>query len=120
MECTFAINSTAPGIVVIQDDQSQYTINKTLQRLQQDSDKGSVNITGLPAGEYSVRVYDNMEDYDNEDFAFEYSRLLHILSFTRPSSVSVSSTIIHISSEHMQVNFNIENKSLIMFIICSD
>ena len=61
MECTFAINSTAPGIVVIQDDQSQYTINKTLQRLQQDSDKGSVNITGLPAGEYSVRVYDNMD-----------------------------------------------------------
>ena len=43
---------------MIQDDQSQYTINKTLQRLQQDSNKGSVNITGLPAGEYSVRVYD--------------------------------------------------------------
>ena len=60
VECTFAINSTAPGIVVIQDDQSQYTINKTLQRLQQDSDKGSVNITGLPAGEYSMIVYDNM------------------------------------------------------------
>ena len=59
MECTFAINSTAPGIVVIQDDQSQYTINKTLQRLVQDSDKGSVNITGLPAGEYSVRVYED-------------------------------------------------------------
>ena len=57
VECTFAINSTAPGIVVIQDDQSQYTINKTLQRLLlQDSDKGSVNITGLPAGEYSVSV----------------------------------------------------------------
>ena len=31
VECTFAINSTAPGIVVIQDDQSQYTINKTLR-----------------------------------------------------------------------------------------
>ena len=53
-----AINSTAPGIVVIQDDQSQYTINKTLQRLQQDSDKGSVNITGLPAGEYSDDAYE--------------------------------------------------------------
>ena len=116
VECTFAINSTAPGIVVIQDDQSQYTINKTLQRLQQDSDKGSVNITGLPAGEYSVRVYDNMEDYDNEDFAYEHSQLLHIMSFTRPSLVSVSSTIIHISSEHMQVNFSIENKSLIMLL----
>ena len=62
VECTFAINSTAPGIVVIQDDQSQYTINKTLQRLQQDSDKGSVKFTGLPAGEYSVRVYDYAEE----------------------------------------------------------
>ena len=66
VECTFAINSTAPGIVVIQDDQSQYTINRTLQRLQQDSDKGSVNITGLPAGEYSVRVYDQEEDLLNK------------------------------------------------------
>ena len=66
VECTFAINSTAPGIVVIQDDQSQYTINKTLQRLLQDSDKGSVNITGLPAGEYSVRVYDNMYKKDDQ------------------------------------------------------
>ena len=116
VECTFAINSTAPGIVVIQDDQSQYTINKTLQRLQQDSDKGSVNITGLPAGEYSVRVYDNMEDHDNEDFAYEHTQLLHMLSCTRPSVVSVSSTIIHISSELMQVNFSIENKSLIMLL----
>ena len=82
VECTFAINSTAPGIVVIQDDQSQYTINKTLQRLQQDSDKGSVNITGLPAGEYSVRVYDNMEDYDNEDLhmsILSYYTLCHSL-----------------------------------------
>ena len=76
---------------MIQDDQSQYTISKTLQRLQQDSDKGSVNITGLPAGEYSVRVYDNMEDYDDEDFAYKRSQLLHILSFTRPSTVSTSS-----------------------------
>ena len=62
---------------MIQDDQSQYTINKTLQRLQQDSDKGSVNITGLPAGEYSVRVYDNyMED---NSFAYEHSFLLQIV-----------------------------------------
>ena len=79
VECTFAINSTAPGIVVIQDDQSQYTINKTLQRLLQDSDKGSVNITGLPAGEYSVRVYDNMEDYSINNPAYEH---FHIMIFT--------------------------------------
>ena len=75
MECTFAINSTAPGIVVIQDDQSQYTINKTLQRLQQDSDKGSVNITGLPAGEYSVRVYDN-NIISHDTAALQHSQLL--------------------------------------------
>ena len=82
VECTFAINSTAPGIVVIQDDQSQYTINKTLQRLQQDSDKGSVNITGLPAGEHSVRVYDNMED---NSFAYEHSLLLQIVPLSPPT-----------------------------------
>ena len=89
VECTFAINSTAPGIVVIQDDQSQYTINKTLQR---DSDKGSVNITGLPAGEYSVRVYDNMADQNDEDFAYEHSQILQIIVHTGPIHVA-SSTI---------------------------
>ena len=93
MECTFAINSTAPGIVVIQDDQSQYTINKTLQRLQQDSDKGSVNITGLPAGEYSVRVYDNNIISPATDTAaaaaYEHSQLLHIMGPpTGPSPLS--------------------------------
>ena len=93
MECTFAINSTAPGIVVIQDDQSQYTINKALQRLQQDSDKGSVNITGLPAGEYSVRVYDNIISpaTDTAAAAYEHSQLLDIMKILR----SVSSTIIN-------------------------
>ena len=78
VECTFAINSTAPGIVVIQDDQSQYTINKTLQRLLQDSDKGSVNITGLPAGEYSVRVYDNSPATDSTSAAYQHSQLILI------------------------------------------
>ena len=91
MKCTFAINSTAPAIVVIQDDQSQYTINKTLQRLQQDSDKGSVNITGLPAGEYSVRVYDNniiSHPTDTAAAAYEHSQLLHIIAFTAGPSLS--------------------------------
>ena len=74
VECTFAINSTAPGIVVIQDDQSLYTINKTLQRLLQDSDKGSVNITGLPAGEYRVRVYDNSPATDSTSAAYQHSQ----------------------------------------------
>ena len=61
MECTFSINSTAPGFVLIQDEHNQYTINTTLQ--QYEHNKGSVNITDLPAGEYNVAVYDEMEDY---------------------------------------------------------
>ena len=96
MECTFAINSTAPGIVVIQDDQSQYTINKTLQRLLQDSDKGSVNITGLPAGEYSVRVYDNSSATDSTSAAYQHSQLIHIMELPSPtpssSSVNITGT----------------------------
>ena len=83
---------------MIQDvDQSQYTINKTLQRLLQDSDKGSVNITGLPAGEYSVRVYDNIIDYINgSEPAYEHFETLHISSHsTAPShTISRSSTIL--------------------------
>ena len=95
MECTFAINSTAPGIVVIQDDQSQYAINKTLQRLLQDSDKGSVNITGLQAGEYSVRVYDNSPATDSTSAAYQHSQLIHIMKLPSPSSMKVLSTHIH-------------------------
>ena len=93
VECTFAINSTAPGIVVIQDaaDQSQYTINKTLQRLLQDSDKGSVNITGLPAGEYSVRVYDNSPATDGTSAAYQYSQLVYIMGLIQPSSIVLHS-----------------------------
>ena len=61
---------------MIQDDQSQYTINKTLQRLLQDSDKGSVNITGLPAGEYSVRVF----DLDENQPAYRHNGSFHIIA----------------------------------------
>ena len=60
MECTFAINSTAPGFVLIQDEHSQYTINTTLQRHEDDVSKGSVLIPDVPAGEYNVTVYDEM------------------------------------------------------------
>ena len=94
VECTFAINSTAPGIVVIQDDQSQYTINKTLQRLLQDSDKGSVNITGLPAGEYSVRVYDNSPATDSTSAAYQHSQLIHIMGLPQGSSNPYPSSVL--------------------------
>ena len=80
---------------MIQDDQSQYTINKTLQRLLQDSDKGSVNITGLPAGEYSVRVYDNSPATDSTSAAYQHSQLIHIMALPSPSSMNVLSTHIH-------------------------
>ena len=99
VECTFAINSTAPGIVVIQDDQSQYTINKTLQRLLQDSDKGSVNITGLPAGEYSVRVYDNSPATDSTSAAYQHSQLIHIIPVFTTGSSSSLFTIIDLSKQ---------------------
>ena len=62
MECTFAINSTAPGFVVIQDEHSQYTINTTLQRQINENHKGSTNITGIQRGNYTVSVHDEVED----------------------------------------------------------
>ena len=82
---------------MIQDDQSQYTINKTLQRLQQDSDKGSVNITGLPAGEYSVRVYDNniiSPATDTAAAAYEHSQLLHIIGPQLSPTISRSAVVV--------------------------
>ena len=111
VECTFAINSTAPGIVVIQDDQSQYTINKTLQRLQQDSDKGSVNITGLPAGEYSVRVYDNIISpaTDTAAAAYEHSQLLHIVE-PQPSPTLSHSAIVVVTFTGIQ--------KYVVFLLC--
>ena len=80
VECTFAINSTAPGFVLIQDEHSQYTINTTLQRHEGDVSKGSVNITDLPAGEYRVTVYDEIEDYmNNINPAYIHQTLLQIV-----------------------------------------
>ena len=45
---------------MVENDEEAF--NRTLLN---DSDKGSVNITGLPPGEYSVRVYDNIIDFVN-------------------------------------------------------
>ena len=92
MECTFAINSTAPGFVLIQDEHSQYTINTTLQRHEGDVSKGSVNITDLPAGEYRVTVYDEMEDYlNNLNPAYQLHYLIHVLKINDLNPTSTSS-----------------------------
>ena len=98
VECTFAINSTAPGFVLIQDEHSQYTINTTLQRHEGDVSKGSVNITDLPAGEYRVTVYDEMEEFStcmtdmNESLQISQICNLHPLSTLSVSSVYQTGT----------------------------
>ena len=86
--------------------QSQYIINiKKLQSLPQDGYKGSVNITGLPAGEYSVGVYDTIADFvNNKDPVYQQSKLLILdLAFTDPR---VSSTGIINSLYSSSESFN--------------
>ena len=87
---------------MIQDDQSQYAINKTLQRLLQDSDKGSVNITGLPAGEYSVRVYDNSPATDSTSAAYQHYQLVLILVTSSRAMLSTifSSRKLHVFTKN--------------------
>ena len=100
VECTFAINSTAPGFVLIQDEHSQYTINTTLQRHEGDVSKGSVNITDLPAGEYKCRVtvYDQLEDYlNNTKPAYRHHGLLQIGDFYLTSTLTQSSLLYHVT-----------------------
>ena len=90
---------------MIQDDQSQYTINKTLQRLQQGSDKGSVNITGLPAGEYSVRVYDNniiSPATDTAAAAYDHSQSLHIMRPHPSLTLSASAAVVVVTLTGIQ------------------
>ena len=91
--------------MVVNDEE---TFNRTLYKLPDDSDKGSVNITGLPAGEYSVRVYDSKIDFVNDmEPAYEHFETLYIqLAFTSQlqSSEIVLSTAahsLHSSSEQL-------------------
>ena len=89
MECTFAIDSTAPGFVLIQDEHSQYTIGRMLKQHEGDVSKGSVNITDLPTGEYNVTVYDEMEDLSKSTSkpAYIYPLPLTIELVTSPTKV---------------------------------
>ena len=108
VECTFAINSTAPGFVLIQDEHSQYTINTTLQRHEGDVSKGSVNITDLPTGdiEYRVIVYDEMEDYLNNTNPAAYTKQ-NLVQVILPinvylMSISAATKFIHDSSVYTE------------------
>ena len=80
---------------MIKDNQTHKTFNGTLKRVA--NDKRSVNISDLPAGEYSVRVYDNITDYvDGLEPAYENFKTLHISPLpTAPShTLSPSSTLL--------------------------
>ena len=93
VKCTFFINSTATGFVVVDNEQSQEAFNRTLLNY---GGKGSVNISDLPAGEYSVRVYDDKTDFVNgKSPAYEHFQSIHILAFTSPSLETVLSTTAH-------------------------
>ena len=94
VECTFAINSTAPGFVLIQDEHSQYTINTTLQRHEGDVSKGSVNITDLPAGEYRVTVYDQFGDTSP---AYRQHQLIQLVIHIEPAA-TVSESLLPVNS----------------------
>ena len=103
VECTFAINSTAPGFVLIQDEHSQYTINTTLQQHEGDVSKGSVNITDLPTGEYRVTVYDEMEESGMEEMvAYKHPESLQI-SAIRPSSTFLVASSVQVYSKGIEV-----------------
>ena len=112
VECTFAINSTAPGFVLIQDEHSQYTINTTLQRHEGDVSKGSVNITDLPTGEYRVTVYDEMKDYETNIFPF--SKLLYLdfvanlsTSFILSQGIEPFNVVIFVNACIVNVCYNV-------------
>ena len=56
--------------------------------------KDSANITGLPAGEYSVRVYDNSPATDSTSAAYQHSQLVHIMELDQPSPTLSISTVV--------------------------
>ena len=89
VKCMLFINSTTTGLAVVENGEE--TFNRTLHKLSDDSDKASVNITGLPAGEYSVRVYDSKIDFINDkEPAYEHFETLHISSFPTAASRTIS------------------------------
>ena len=95
VECTFAINSIAAGVVVVQDEQGHTAAIRPLHRL--NDNKGSVYITGLPAGDYRVRVFD---DYlkNTSGPAYKHNTVLTIIAATDPSPVNTLSAFATLNS----------------------
>ena len=91
VECTFVINSTEPGIAVIQNEQGHTVATGVLDRLS-GTNKGSVNITGLPTGDYRARVFDQLEDpLNNIAPAYEHDVLITIIAATASSPINTLS-----------------------------
>ena len=90
VECRFAVNSTAlSGIVVIKDEHNQPIKEKELN-IKHGNNMKSVNITDLPTGNYSVSVYDNIED--NQP-AYQHPEFLNIVAHS--PTPTPSTTVVH-------------------------
>ena len=90
VECRFAINSTAlSGIVVIKDEHDQPIKEKELN-IKHGNNMKSVNITDLPTGNYSVSVYDDIED---DQPAYNHPEFLKIVAYS--PTPTPSTTVVH-------------------------
>ena len=90
VECRFAINATAlSGIVVIKDEHDQPIKEKELN-IKHGNNMKSVNITDLPTGNYSVSVYDDMEDNLP---AYQHPEFLKIVALS--PTPTPSTTVVH-------------------------
>ena len=87
VECKFVINSIAAGVVVILDEQGHTAAIRPLHRL--SDNKGSVDITGLPAGDYRVKVFDDYLKNISAP-AYEHNTLLAIVLVAATDSSPVN------------------------------
>ena len=119
VECTFAIDSTAPGFVLIQDEHSQYTISTTLQRHEDDVSKGSVLILGVPAGEYNVTVYDEMPSIHKKPaYMYVYRHKISSTLSTRFTGTIKMTTIVPNSFLSFLPSATSQTHALQLVLIC--
>ena len=84
------INATAlSGIAVIKDEHDQPIKEKELN-IKHGNNMKSVNITDLPTGNYSVSVYDNIED---DQPAYNHPEFLKIVAHS--PTPTPSTTVVH-------------------------